>query len=178
MAPYHAKCSWLWQYRPSNRATSRTFMPVMARFNRLPVFFPSPAFIRNRILGCGSRRNRRGCAQDPIVVARHSGFALGYPLATLGPHYVRRLFPPSLDLDSHANRQALGRATIGLERGFKRPVRHRRCRRLPWANNRRRFRLSPRTAEKSMKCQCRVLCGEATTIGNRTQILRTLRLNP
>ena len=32
---------------------------------------------------------------SPCFFTRHSGFALGYPLATLGPHFVRRLPCPS-----------------------------------------------------------------------------------
>ena len=37
-------------------------------------------------ISVGVRRAARG-----LGLARHSGFALGYPLATLGPHFVRRL---------------------------------------------------------------------------------------
>ena len=38
--------------------------------------------------GTSGRVRRVGSA---LGLARHSGFALGYPLATLGPHFVRRL---------------------------------------------------------------------------------------
>ena len=41
--------------------------------------------------------SRRIGVRFPIVVARLSGFALGYPLAALGPHFVRRL-PRALTL--------------------------------------------------------------------------------
>ena len=58
-----------------------TYMPFDVRLH----------LFRNVLSDCSSRRSRRDCAQDPIVVARLSGFALGYPLASLGPHCVRRL---------------------------------------------------------------------------------------
>ena len=43
------------------------------------------------------RRVRRFAFRRNIPSARLSGFALGYPLATLGPHFVRRL-PRALTL--------------------------------------------------------------------------------
>ena len=47
---------------------------------------------RTRVrLRVASRANRRQSATVCPAAARHSGFALGYPLATLGPHFVRRL---------------------------------------------------------------------------------------
>ena len=53
---------------------------------------------RKRLLkGCASKsgrfrlfRRRFACRRN-TPTARLSGFALGYPLATLGPHFVRRL---------------------------------------------------------------------------------------
>ena len=42
-------------------------------------------------VGGESCTTRHPLLRSARLAARHSGFALGYPLATLGPHFVRRL---------------------------------------------------------------------------------------
>ena len=65
------------------------------------------------IYAFGSRpgRNRLNLLRSARLAARHSGFALGYPLATLGPHFVRRL--PLRERVSHSG--GVGRS-FGLRR--------------------------------------------------------------
>ena len=94
-----------------------TYMPFDVRLR----------LFRNVLPDCSSRRSRRDCAQDPIVVA---------------PAFCHALVFGGV---------AFARATIGLERGCQKPLRHRRP---PSPVRRGRFRLSPRANEESMECQC------------------------